>query len=342
MSDIVIEAKQLQCHFGDTRERKEGEKPAKKPGVKAVDGIDFRIARGEIFGLLGPNGAGKTTTLSMLVTIRKPTGGAALVAGIDVAQRPGEVRRKVGIVFQEPSLDTLLTARENLELHGRLYGVPPSELRARTDEMLKLVGLESRANDQVKKFSGGMKRRLEIGRGLMHRPEILFLDEPTLGLDPATRERICEHIRELRDTRGTTVVLTTHYMEEADSLCDRVAIIDHGKIVALDTPAALKKQLGGDLVTLTGVTADARKQIEALSFVKKVEEKGPALLLTVENAGMNLPRIVALAGDVKNIEVRTARLEDVFLSLTGRGLRDETEAGEDYFDQYVRTQAGGE
>ncbi len=332
----IIEAKDLRMWFGKPEQKDSKGKPK---GVKAVDGIDLSIRKGEIFGLLGPNGAGKTTTLSMLVTIKRPTGGWARVAGFDVAKDPDEVRRHVGIVFQEPSLDTLLSARENLLLHGRLYGVPPRELPGRAKEMLELVGLADRADDLVKKYSGGMKRRLEIARGLFHRPEVIFLDEPTLGLDPATREHIWDYIRKLRDTMGTTVVLTTHYMEEADSLCDRIAIIDKGKIATLGTPRELKAELGGDLVTLQGARK-ARKAVEALPFVKKVEEKGDALILTVENAGHNLPKILAAAGQVESVEVRTPRLEDVFLHHTGRGLREE--GGEDWFDQYANMASRGQ
>jgi len=337
MTDIVIETKDLRKHFGkpDAKDKK-----GKPKGVRAVDGIDLVIKRGEIFGLLGPNGAGKTTTLSMLVTIYKPTSGTARVAGIDVAQDPDEVRRHVGIVFQEPSLDTLLTARENLELHARLYGVPWRDITKRANVMLKLVGLEDRADDQVKKFSGGMKRRLELARGLLHDPEVLFLDEPTLGLDPATREHIWAYIRALREKQHTTIVLTTHYMEEADSLCDRVAIIDHGKIAVIGEPKALKAALGGDLVTLTGVNA-SRRALEALPFVKKVEERSPdQLVLTVQNAGMNLARIIQTVGEVGGVEVRPARLEDVFIQYTGGSMRDE--GAESYFDQFVNMQARGQ
>ncbi|MEA3201520.1 MAG: type transport system ATP-binding protein [Thermoplasmata archaeon] len=336
MSD-VIEAKDLRLWYGKPEQQ---DKRGKPKGVKAVDGIDLAITKGEIFGLLGPNGAGKTTTLSMLVTIKRPTGGWARVAGIDVRDDPDAVRRHVGIVFQEPSLDTLLSARENLMLHGRLYGVPPGELAGRTKEMLDLVGLADRADDLVKKFSGGMKRRLEIARGLFHRPEVLFLDEPTLGLDPATREHIWEYIRKLRDESGTTVVLTTHYMEEADSLCDRIAIIDKGKIVALGTPRELKALVGGDLVILAGVSPEAEARLARLSVVRKSERKGATLTLTVEDAGSHLPEIVQAAGKVDHIEVRTPRLEDVFLHFTGRGLREE--GGEDWFEQYQNVAARGQ
>jgi ABC-2 type transport system ATP-binding protein len=326
MNEIVIQTRALRKVFKGKRE------------VVAVDNIDLDIKRGEIFGLLGPNGAGKRT-LSMLVTIQRPTSGTASVAGIDVRERPGDVRKNVGIVFQEPSLDTLLTARENLMLHGRLYGVPPETLKKRTNEMLALVQLTDRADDLVKKYSGGMKRRLEIARGLMHAPAVLFLDEPTLGLDPATRERIWGHIRELRTKSGTTIVLTTHYMDEADSLCDRIAIIDHGKIVAMDTPQTLKASLGGDTVILLAPNADI-ETLRALPFVKKVEKSEGKLLLTVENGAQNLAKIIGLAGEVLSVEVRQPRLEDVFIALTGRGLREEK--GEDYFDQYMSMQARGQ
>ena len=299
-----------------------------------MDAIDLDIRRGEVFGLLGPNGAGKTTTLGMLVTVLRPTSGTARVGGHDVERESHKVRQKVGIVFQEPSLDTLLTARENLELHGRLYGVPSDKLRARTDEMLALVDLAKRGDDLVKTYSGGMKRRLEIARGLMHWPEVLFLDEPTLGLDPATREHVWSYIRDLRARQGTTIVLTTHYMEEADSLCDRVAIVDHGRIVALDAPRALKSSLGGDLVTLTGLTPEGAEAVRALDFVRKAEDRDGALVLTVRDAPHNLARIVQAAGPVEGVEVRPARLEDVFLALTGRSIREEK--GEDAMAEYQR------
>jgi ABC-2 type transport system ATP-binding protein len=335
--DIVIETKALRKDFGkpDAKDRK-----GRPKGVRAVDGVDLTIRRGEIFGMLGPNGAGKTTILSMLVTIHPPTSGTARVAGIDVAEDPGGVRKHVGIVFQEPTLDTLLTGRENLQLHGRLYGVPPREIDARADEMLRLVGLAERGHDQVKKYSGGMKRRLEIARGLMHRPEVLFLDEPTLGLDPATRESIWRHIRELRDAHGTTIVLTTHYMDEADTLCDRLAIIDKGKIVAEGTPRELKATLGGDIVVLTGAASGTRAVAERLAYVKKIEEKGAQLVLTVHDAPKHLAALIQACGAVESVEVRPVRLEDVFIAMTGRAMRDEEEGGEDWMDQLVSSQRG--
>ncbi len=321
MADVVIEAKGLTRRFGD---------------FTAVDAIDLEVRRGEIFGLLGPNGAGKTTTINMLVTILRPSGGTGRVNGFDVASEPELVRRSVGIVFQEPSIDTLLTARENLELHGRLYGVPRAQLKERVREMLALVNLEERAHVPVKQFSGGMKRRLEIARGLMHEPAVIFLDEPTLGLDPATREHIWEHIRRLRETRGTTLVLTTHYMDEADRLCDRLAIIDHGKIVASGTPRDLKAALGGDIVIVRLGPKGAEDRLAALPFVDKVERKDGALHLAVRGAAARLPEIVTAAGDVAAIEVRSPTLEDVFIHHTGRGLRDTEGDGESDADQMVR------
>jgi len=325
VTESVIEARGLTRRFGK---------------FTAVDGIDLDVKRGEIFGLLGPNGAGKTTTIGMLVTILRPTEGVALVNGFDVAKEAESVRRSVGIVFQEPSIDTLLTARENLELHGRLYGVPPSELKARVREMLRLVNLEERADSQVKTFSGGMKRRLEIARGLMHSPAVIFLDEPTLGLDPQTREHIWDYIRSLRDERGATLVLTTHYMEEADKLCDRLAIIDHGRIVALGTPRELKAALGGDIVTIRlGPKGDARA-VEALPFVDKGERKDGALVLTVRDASSHLARLVAAAGDIEAISVHSPTLEDVFIHHTGRALRD-TEEDQDASADIMRAAVQG-
>jgi ABC-2 type transport system ATP-binding protein len=201
--------------------------------IQAVRGIDLAIESGEIFGLLGPNGAGKTTTIGMLCTIIRPTSGQGMIAGFDVAKSPTQVRRKVGIVFQDPTLDTILTGRENLQLHARLYGIPASVRHLWIDEMLALVDLRERADDLTKTYSGGMRRRLELARGLLHRPAVLFLDEPTLGLDPQTRARTWEYIRKMAQKENTTVVLTTHYMEEAEAMCDRIGIIDAGRILSL-------------------------------------------------------------------------------------------------------------
>ncbi len=307
---------------------------------RAVDGVDLEVKRGEIFGLLGPNGAGKTTTINMLTTLLKPSSGEAYVNGFDVSTQAAGVRQSVGLVFQEPSIDTLLTARENLVLHGRLYGVPPKDVAARVDELLKLVELDARADDRTRTFSGGMKRRLEIARGLLHRPTVLFLDEPTLGLDPQAREHIWTYLRELRRDYGTTILLTTHYMEEADQLCDRVAIIDHGKIVALDTPRALKDSIGGDVVRLRIAKPDL-DTLAKLAFVDKVEAVGNEVHLTIQDAPANLAKLIQAAGEVEGVEVRRPTLEDVFIKFTGHELRDDSGAGEGFADQFFRHTQGG-
>ena len=215
--------------------------------IKAVDGISFSVKEGEVFGLLGPNGAGKTTTLSILATLLKPTGGKAFVNGFDVLKNSHDVRKSIGIVFQDPSSDDILTGKENLYLHALMYGVPRNEINKRIDESLELVGLKNRQNDRVKKYSGGMRRRLELARGLLHKPKILFLDEPTLGLDPQAREVMWNYIQKLAREENMTIIITTHYMEEADRLCDRIAIIDFGKIVVLDSPQRLKRKVKGNL-----------------------------------------------------------------------------------------------
>ncbi|MCL4430306.1 MAG: ATP-binding cassette domain-containing protein, partial [Chloroflexi bacterium] len=216
--------------------------------LKAVDDLNISVESGEIFGLLGPNGAGKTTAISMLCTILKPTSGSAKVNGFDIVREANKVRKSIGIVFQDPSIDDRLTGRENLYMHANLYGVPASEQRERISRILKLVELEDRADDLLRTYSGGMRRRLELGRGLIHHPKVLFLDEPTVGLDPQTRDHIWKYIKELKQAHDITVVLTTHYMDEADRLSDRIGIIDHGKMVILDTPSKLKDTLEGDVV----------------------------------------------------------------------------------------------
>ncbi|MCK4498608.1 ATP-binding cassette domain-containing protein, partial [Candidatus Bathyarchaeota archaeon] len=232
--------------------------------IRAVDGVTFNVQKGEILGFLGPNGAGKTTTLNMLSTLMKPTSGTATVNGHNITEAPDEVRRSVGYVFQDPTLDIELTGRENLDFHGRLYHLNRSLRRQRIEEMLDVVQLTERADNLVKTYSGGMKRRLEIARGLLHHPEVLFLDEPTLGLDPQTRRSIWEHIQHLNQEKEVTIILTTHYTEEADYLCGRILIIDFGKIVALDTPEELKAQLKGDVVSLTFESAAMIPQIHPL------------------------------------------------------------------------------
>ncbi len=214
----------------------------------AVRNISLEIKKGEVFGFLGPNGAGKTTFLSMLCTILRPTFGSALINGYDVIKESAQVRQSIGIVFQDPSVDSDMTAWENLQMHADLYSVPVSEQKERIHEVLELVGLSDRADHFLYTYSGGMRRRLEIARGLLHYPKVLFLDEPTIGLDPRSREYVWNYIRKIRKREDMTIILTTHYMEEADQLCDRVAIIDQGIIVALDTPKGLKEMVGGDTI----------------------------------------------------------------------------------------------
>lgn len=255
--------------------------------VTAVDNISFTVEEGEIFGFLGPNGAGKTTTLNMLATLLRPTSGTAIVNGFDIHEDPDSVRRNIGFVFQDPTLDTELTGRENLDFHGRLYGLSKKEREERIAEILEVVQLSDRADVFVKTYSGGMKRRLEIARGLLHYPKVLFLDEPTLGLDPQTRRAIWDYIQKLNRKHNVTIILTTHYTEEADHLCDRIQIIDFGKIVALDTPENLKATLEGDIVGLTFKEAEeAQKMLPTLNGIDWIKS---ALPVSGENsqAGMS-------------------------------------------------------
>jgi ABC-2 type transport system ATP-binding protein len=292
----------------------------------AVDGLSLQINEGEIFGLLGPNGAGKTTTLSMLATLLKPTSGNARVNGYDIVGQSADVRRSIGIVFQDPSSDDILTGRENLYLHALMFGVPKHERNERIEHVLKLVDLHDRQNDIVKKYSGGMRRRLELARGLLHNPRVMFLDEPTLGLDPQTREHIWEYVENLVKTEKVTVIITTHYMDEADRLCNRVAIIDHGRIAALDTPTALKSKVGGEVVRLRTKTPRLDK-VRELDYVLSVNQSGSTLLLTVKDASAHLQEILALVGDVASVEVHSPSLNDVFLNYTGREIREESGEG---------------
>ncbi len=292
--------------------------------IVAVDGLDLQIERGEIFGLLGPNGAGKTTTINMLCTIVEPTSGRAVLNGHDVVVAPAAVRQDIGIVFQEQSLDTTLTARENLELHARLYGVPRAAWQERIPQLLQLIGLEKRADDACRTFSGGMRRRLELIRGLLHRPEVLFLDEPTIGLDPQTRATMWEYIRTIAKEHGTTVILTTHYMDEAELVCDRIGIIDNGKMIALGTPGELKGRLGGDLVRLR-LDGPVPPRLHEHPFIKRVVTAEDGLVtITLADAQHNLPALIRQLPGIVSIEVRTPTLNDVFISLTGRAIRDDS------------------
>ncbi len=288
-----------------------------------MNGVSLEIPEGEVFGLLGPNGAGKTTLRSLLATLVRPTSGTALVAGHDINTHPLDVRKNIGIVFQEPSVDDMLTARENLYLHSMLYGMPRHEIHAKIDKMLALVKLTDRAESFVKTYSGGMRRRLEIARGLIHGPKILFLDEPTLGLDPSSRKSVWNHIRELKEAHKTTIILTTHYMEEADSLADRIGIINQGKIIELDTPEALKKKVGQDLVFLKGEINEAA--LKALPFVNSVERENGRCKIGITNSGANLQALLNAGGRIEEVEVRRVTLDDVFLKFAGQQISEDAE-----------------
>jgi ABC-2 type transport system ATP-binding protein len=296
--------------------------------LTAVDRLNITVESGEIFGLLGPNGAGKTTTISMLCAILKPTSGTAKVNGYDIVKEAMQVRKSIGIVFQDPSVDDRMTGRENLYMHANLYGVPATDQKTRIDSVLKLVELEDRADDLLRTYSGGMRRRLELARGLIHYPKVLFLDEPTLGLDPQTRDHVWKYIRELRETHDITVVLTTHYMDEADRLSDRIAIMDYGKIIALDTSAKLKETLEGDVIIVKANNLEALLSVVTKKMgLQKTRTVDDTIEITVQNGESLLPRIVDTATQnkiyVESILLREPNLEDVFLHYTGRTIRPE-------------------
>ena len=286
--------------------------------------------------MLGSNGAGKTTTIHMLATLLKPTSGTATVNGYDIINQPAKVRASIGIVFQAPSSDDMLTGYENLHLHAMLYSVPRHTRKQRIEEVLELVGLTERKHDQVKTYSGGMRRRLEIARGLLHKPKVMFLDEPTLGLDPASRESMWKYVRRLVEEEKVTIILTTHYMEEADMLCDRIAIIDKGRIVALDTPAKLKAGLGGDIVrikTKKFMQQDIDK-IRQFSFVHKLEQSDGFLVLSVDNAKRDLPVLLQNV-EAESAEFTSPTLNDVFIQLTGRNT-DKEQAEGGFMERYAK------
>ncbi|MFB6155653.1 MAG: ATP-binding cassette domain-containing protein [Haloferacaceae archaeon] len=312
--------------------------------VTALDDLSFSIEEGELFGLLGPNGAGKSTLVHVLSTLVTPTAGDATVAGHDVRTDRDGVRASIGVVFQEPALDEELTARENLAFHGVMYGMARRERDERIAEVLALVELEDRADDLVKTYSGGMKRRLEIARGLVHRPEVLFLDEPTLGLDAQTRRHIWEYVRGLNRESGVTVILTTHYMEEADVLCDRVGVVDAGSLVALDTPEALKERVGGDVVTLSvdGDVAAFRSLLASFEWVNTVEEADGEFRVTVDHGNRRVPTLfretLARDCDITSVTMREPSLEDVFLDLTGHAIRPEE--AESHAERVMRVRRG--
>lgn len=307
MKEYAIQVDKLTKRFGD---------------LVAVQQISFDVPAGEIFAFLGPNGAGKTTTISMLTTLMRPTTGRATVAGHDIVEAQDAVRKNIGIVFQERALDKQLTAYENLEMHTVLYRVPKAERKQRIDHALETVDLLDRAGDQVETFSGGMKRRLEIARALTHTPRVLFLDEPTLGLDPQTRNRIWENLLELRQKTNLTIFLTTHYMEEAE-FADRIAIIDGGEIIALDTPDVLKKQVSGDVVNLSTLNLHEDAAVIERQFGLPVTLYDGEIHLEVQDGASFIPQFVReYGGTVQKISLNRPTLEDVFLKLTGRAIRD--------------------
>ncbi len=302
--------------------------------LTAVDSVSFNIGTGEIFGLLGPNGAGKTTTISMLATMLNPTSGTATINGFDIETQQADVRKSIGIVFQDQSLDEELTAYENMDLHGRLYRVPKEIRQKKITELLLLVELEDRKDDLVKTFSGGMRRRLEIARGLLHEPRILFLDEPTLGLDPQTRNHIWQYITKLNKEKKITIILTTHYMDEADKLCKNIGIIDKGKVVIIDTPSNLKDQLGGDIITLE--SSNNKKLIPVLKKTKgiqKITTKDNQVIINLQNSEKHVAEIVKLAEKnkikINSISTHKPTLEDVFLHFTGKSIREEDASAKD-------------
>lgn len=310
--DDIIEVQDLEHTFGD---------------FAAVRGISFTVKKGEIFSFLGPNGAGKSTTINILTTLLPLQKGMVRVAGYDIAREPGKVREAIGIVFQDDVLDRDLTVQETMEFHGRLYSIPREERRNRIENLLRVVELEPKRNERTKNLSGGMKRRLQIARGLLTRPDVLFLDEPTQGLDPQTRLRIWDYIRQV-NRAGTTIFLTTHYMEEADILSDRISIIDHGKIVVSGTPTELKNALGEDVVYLE--TEDDKKTKDALhgiEVIRSVTESPRGLSITISADGSHcLPRIIdAVRGagiGISNVNLKKPTMDDVFVHYTGRELRD--------------------
>ncbi len=304
----------------------------------AVDKLSLTIDYGEVFGLLGPNGAGKTTIISMLCTITNPTSGTATVNGFNILKQPANVRRSIGIVFQDPSIDDRLTGRENLQLHACLYDIPTEPAKKRVAEVLNLVGLEDRANDPMRTYSGGMRRRLELARGLLHSPKVLFLDEPTLGLDPQTREHLWTYIKNLARSSKITIILTTHYMEEADRLCSRVAIIDYGKIKVVDAPANLKATLKGDVITITTIQPEKlATRLTELKLTPYIDASKDTLRLTVSNAEKLIPRLIKIAAEigveVSSVSTHRPTLNDVFLYYTGHDIR--AEEAESPFRKYM-------
>ena len=305
--------------------------------LTAVDDLSLDICNNEVFGLLGQNGAGKTTIIHMLATLLRPTSGSASVNGFDIVNEPAKVRASIGIVFQAPSSDDMLTGYENLKLHALLYNVPRQIREKRISDVLELVGLTERRHDQVKKYSGGMRRRLEIARGILHKPKILFLDEPTLGLDPRSRESMWKYIRKLVQEEKITIILTTHYMEEADFLCDRIGILDRGKIIALDTPSQLKEIVSGnDIIKLRLEKKDEDFDtiLKDLSFIHRISaDVDGSIILLVENASRNLPKILKKV-NAESVEFSNRNLNDVFIHFTAQETKEQPEGG--FMEKFAR------
>jgi ABC-2 type transport system ATP-binding protein len=309
--------------------------------IDAVRGVSFTVPPGEVFGFLGPNGAGKSTTINVLCTLARPTSGSARVSGFDVVTQRDAVRRHIGLVFQDPTLDVQLTAEQNLHLHADMYGIDPGVIPARMDQMLQMVGLADRRDQPVLTFSGGMKRRLEIARGLLHSPRVLFLDEPTIGLDPQTRSSIWRYLRALQEAEGTTIFMTTHYMEEAE-FCDRIAIMDRGEIVVLDTPEVLKGGVGADRVVLGTVDDDAALAALRDRFGIEAAVAEGAVTFHVENGEAFVPRLFGeLDIAITSVAVSRPTLDDVFMRHTGTTIRDaETGGPGDHNRAMMRAVAG--
>ena len=305
--------------------------------LTAVDNLSLDICNNEVFGLLGQNGAGKTTIIHMLATLLRPTSGSASVNGFDIVNEPAKVRASIGIVFQAPSSDDMLTGYENLKLHALLYNVPRQIREKRISDVLELVGLTERRHDQVKKYSGGMRRRLEIARGILHKPKILFLDEPTLGLDPRSRESMWKYIQKLVQEEKITIILTTHYMEEADVLCDRIGIIDRGKIIALGTPSRLKEIVSGnDIIKLRLEKKDEDFDIllKDLSFIHRIStDVDGSIILSVEDASRNLPKILKKV-NAESVEFSNRNLNDVFIHFTAQDTKEQPEGG--FMEKFAR------
>jgi ABC-2 type transport system ATP-binding protein len=322
----AIEVSDLQKSFGE---------------VEAVRGVSFEVATGEVFGFLGPNGAGKTTTINMLCTLARPSAGSARVAGHDVVRERDDVRRHIGLVFQDPTLDGYLTAEQNLRLHAELYGVDSALVPGRMRQVLEMVGLWERRDATVMTFSGGMRRRLEIARGFLHSPRVLFLDEPTIGLDPQTRSSIWRYIAQLQEREEITIFMTTHYMDEAE-FCDRIAIMDQGQIVALDTPEALKAQVGADRVRIQTEDDDAAIAALAESFGLEATMSEGAVTFFVPSGEEFVPRLFAELGiAIRSVSVSRPTLDDVFMSHTGTTIRDAEESGNKHANRVMMQMMSG-